>query len=57
MKPKYCKYCGELLNAGCDCERVAAEEHKRFMEDYNNNPMVQQGWHQQDLIDMHRRER
>lgn len=33
------------------------EEHERFIEEYENNPMVCEGWAQQDLIDMYRRER
>ena len=37
--------------------RFRAEEHERFLEDYYNNPMVNEGWAQQDLIDMYRRER
>ena len=32
------------------------EEHERLIEEYENNPMVCEGWAQQDLIDM-RRER
>lgn len=27
------------------------------IEDYENDPLVQDGWHQQDIIDMYRRER
>lgn len=33
------------------------EEHDRFIEEYENNPMTCEGWAQQDLIDMYRRER
>ena len=33
------------------------EAHVAFMEDYENDPLVQDGWHQQDIIDMYRRER
>lgn len=33
------------------------EEQERFIEEYENNPMVCEGWAQQDLIDMYRRER
>jgi len=33
------------------------EEHDRFIEEYENNPLVCEGWAQQDLIDMYRRER
>lgn len=57
MKKMYCQYCGLPLTENCECERIAAEEHERFFEDYYNDPMVQEGWRQQDLIDMYRRER
>jgi len=33
------------------------EEQERFIEEYENNPMTWEGWAQQDLIDMYRRER
>jgi hypothetical protein len=33
------------------------EEHERFIEEYENDPMTCEGWAQQDLIDMYRRER
>lgn len=33
------------------------EAERDFMEDYENDPLVQDGWHQQDLIDMYRMER
>ena len=56
MKPKYCKYCGLPLSENCDCERIAAEEHEQFLEDYKNDLEVQYGWYQQDMIDMRRRE-
>ena len=35
----------------------AAEAEAQFIEDYENDPEVQYGWYQQDLIDMRRRER
>lgn len=56
MKAKYCKYCGQPLTENCDCERIAAEEEEQFFEDYENDPEVQYGWYQQDLIDLRRRE-
>ena len=37
--------------------RAMEEAHEAFMEDYENDPLVQDGWHQQDIIDMYRRER
>ena len=57
MKPKYCQYCGIPLEENCECGRIAAEEYEQFLEAYENNPEVQYGWHQQDIIDMYRRER
>ena len=56
MKVKYCRYCGQPLTENCDCEGIAAEEHEQFLEDYYNDPEIQYGWHQQDIIDMRRRE-
>lgn len=36
----------------------ALEERKNaFFESYYNDPFVQEGWHQQDIIDSYRRER
>ena len=37
--------------------RIQAERKARFYEDYYNDPIVQAGWAQQDVIDMYRRER
>ena len=56
MKAMYCRFCGKSLTENCDCERIAAEEHEQFLEDYLNDPEVQYGWYQQDIIDMRRRE-
>lgn len=56
MKPIYCQYCGLPLTERCDCERIIAEDYENFLEDYENNPEVQYGWYQQDIIDMRRRE-
>ena len=56
MKVMYCRFCGKPLTENCDCERIAAEEEEQFFEDYYNDPEVQAGWRNQDLIDMRRRE-
>lgn len=56
MKKLYCQYCGEPLEDKCDCEREAAESRDQFIEDYNNNPLVQAGWCNEDLIFNSRRE-
>lgn len=40
-----------------DYQRAEAEAQEQFLEDYYNDPEVQYGWYQQDLIDMRRRER
>lgn len=55
MKPQYCQWCGLPLGE-CNCAREIAEAEKQFLEDYCNDPEVQYGWHQQDLIDMRHRE-
>lgn len=57
MTKQFCPYCGLLLSAGCECERIAAEEHEAFIEEYENRPDVQAGWAFQDMLDMRRRER
>lgn len=44
----------EALN---EWSRIQAENRERFYEDYYNDPIVQAGWAQQDVIDMYRRER
>lgn len=57
MKKLYCPYCGDLIESGCECERYAAEEMEERIKDYENSPLIHEGWHQQDIIDMYRRER
>lgn len=57
MFKRFCPYCGEPLENGCDCERFTDEERERLMEDYENSPEVNFGYYQQDIIDMYRRER
>lgn len=57
MIKRYCQYCGLPISEGCDCERIAAEEHDRFIEEYENRPDVQAGWAFQDMCDLRRRER
>ena len=37
-------------------ENAVAERHQQFIEDYYDDPEVQYGWHQQDLIDQRRME-
>jgi hypothetical protein len=56
MKPMYCKYCGELIEDGCECERLIEEEKEQFIEDYENSPETHRGWAQEDLIYNSRRE-
>lgn len=56
MKAMYCKYCGLPLTEHCDCARIAAEEEEQFFEDYYDDPEVQAGWRNEDLIWMRRRE-
>ena len=60
LKPIYCRWCGELLEDGCTCERDVqreiSESKAQFIEDYENDPMVQAGWAFQDRIDRLRME-
>lgn len=60
MKKAYCPYCGEPLENGCDCERILTEvdrQWEEWMDEYESRLDVNYGWHQQDIIDMYRRER
>lgn len=46
------------LNEAMDYIDGLLEERKQeFIEAYENDPLVHEGWHQQDVIDMYRRER
>lgn len=56
MEIKYCPYCGKSLEEECECARIAYEEKMQFIEDYENDEMVQYGWHMQDVIDRYRME-
>lgn len=60
MKKQFCCYCGEPLG-NCDCEHLAWLEEEdrlsRFYDEYQEDPVVQEGWRQQDLIDLRRMER
>lgn len=56
MKKQYCPYCGFPLTENCDCERMVSEEYEQFLENYENDPEVQAGWRNEDLIWMSRRE-
>ncbi len=38
-------------------QKAKAMEHAKFIEEYENNPLIHEGWRQQDMIDMRRRER
>lgn len=57
MKVMYCQYCGAPLNERCGCARELAGYEADLLEDLENRPDTQYGWHQQDLIDMYRAER
>jgi hypothetical protein len=50
-KKQFCAYCGEKLSEGCNCEP------EFDIEEYENSLETNAGWHQQDIIDMYRRER
>lgn len=43
--------------AEIEYHKAKAMEHARFIEKYENDPVVNAGLAQQDLIDMYRRER
>ena len=43
--------------AANEYSKAIEEEKQRFLDDYYNDPLVNYGWHQQDIIDMYRRER
>lgn len=54
----------ECINEGLTAEEAeqqwneaVAERHERFLDSYYNDPIVNEGWAQQDVIDMYRRER
>ena len=51
MKPKFCAYCGTPLEEGCECLRELAEAETDMVEELENRPDTQYGWHQQDLLD------
>lgn len=57
VKPRFCQYCGEPLENECECWRVAAEEEALWLEEYESRSEVQEGWRQQDMIDLWRFER
>lgn len=57
MKKNFCPWCGRPLTEGCECARLAAEEAEAKRERYYDDPLVNYGWYQQDVIDMYRRER
>ena len=46
--------CADALE---EWDRYQVEKAERFREEYDNDPVIQAGWAQQDLIDMYRRER
>lgn len=55
MRKNFCEYCGKKMDENgysCYCR------DNMFSEDeYNERLDIQQGWRQQDVIDMYRRER
>lgn len=53
-----CKENGlSTYEAQLEYSKAVEEENERRIEEYYNDPLVQEGWHQQDIIDMYRRER
>ena len=57
MEKRFCSYCGEPLDEECECERDLVKARDQFIEDYNNDPLVQAGWANEDAIYNSRRER
>jgi hypothetical protein len=56
IKKQYCPYCGNHIDDGCECEKEISLSRAEFIEEYENRPDVLQGWRQQDMIDMRKRE-
>ena len=53
-----CKEDGLTSDEAMDkMDRILADMEQERIEAYENDPMVQYGWYQQDMIDMRRRER
>ena len=57
MLKRYCPYCGEPLENGCDCEREAAEEAQARIEELEECQHDSGFYPFQDLMEMYRRER
>ena len=47
----------EFQDFSVQVKEAVGEKAAQFIEDYENDPIVQEGWRQQDIIDMYRRER
>ena len=53
-----CKAKGmNTTEASREYEKAWAEDGEVFLDSYYNDPEVQYGWYQQDMIDLRRRER
>lgn len=57
MKKLCCQYCGELLSNHCECEREAAEERERMIEEQEEYQEKSGFYTFQDLMEMYRNER
>ena len=57
IQPKYCQYCGELLENGCDCLREIAEREKEFIEELEERQHQSGFYAFQDMMETYRRER
>ena len=57
MKKLYCPYRGELLSNNCECEREAAEERERMIEEQEEYQHNSGFYAFQELIEMYRNER
>lgn len=53
-----CKAQGLSASEAINEWEIACEENNaRLVEEYENDPMTWEGWHQQDMIDLRYRER
>jgi len=56
MKKLFCEFCGESIENKCGCEKAHYEQVEFEKQEYLNSSETHQGWAQQDMIDLRRRE-
>ena len=57
IQPKYCQYCGEPLENGCDCLREIAEREEELIEELEERQHQSGFYAFQDMMETYRRER